>query len=131
MLMLKKIIIAAALLWPAIAHAQAVIPASTPALASSLIVKASAGVLYGFEVAADSTLSSAPWFVMVFDSATVPADGAVQPSKCFAMPSGAPGFATIFTLPISLIAGITIVTSSTGCFTLTASPHAYLSGDAQ
>jgi hypothetical protein len=128
---MKKIITAALMLWSATAHAQAVIPSSTPALASSQIVKASGGVLYGFDVAADSTLSGAAWWIMVFNSATVPADGPVTPAKCYAQAPMVTGLTTTFKMPISLIDGIVIATSTTGCFTKTASPHAFISGDAQ
>lgn len=108
-----------------------VTPVSTAALAANLVVKAAAGNLYSFEVSADSTLSAAAWWIMIYNSATAPADGAVTPAKCYAMPLGATGATFGFAVPIAFSTGITIGVSTTGCFTKTASTHAFISGDAQ
>ena len=118
----------AAALSPAVATAQdgGTMPRSAPALASSLIVKDSSGTLTGFNV----TSSSAAGFVMVFDSATVPADGAVSPLRC--IPLGiATGIEYSYQSPLRLYRGITIVFSSTGCFTKTTSATAFIAGDAR
>ena len=104
---------------------------STAALASSQIVKASAGNLYSFEVSADSTLSGAPWWVMIFNATTLPADGAVTPAKCYAMSSGQVSASYAWNVPVQFSTGIVIGVSTTGCFTKTASAHAFISGDAQ
>lgn len=104
--------------------------AVTAALASSQVVKASAGTLYSFDVSADSTLSGAAWWVMVFNATSAPADGAVTPAKCYAMPSGATTLTAAFAPGgTAFSTGITIVTSTTGCFSKTASAHAFISGD--
>jgi hypothetical protein len=113
-----------------------IIPAATPiscsALCANLVVKASAGTLYGFEVAADSTLSGAAWWVMVYNATSAPADGSVTPLKCYAAPSGATTFNGSFTATgITASTGIVIGVSTTGCFTKTASAHAMISGDYQ
>lgn len=104
---------------------------STTALAANQIVKGSAGNLYSFQVSADSTLSGAAWWVMIYDATTAPGDGAVTPAKCYAVPSGTTSYSAAFQMPIRLATGITIGVSTTGCFTKTASTHAFISGDAQ
>lgn len=101
-------------------------------LCASDVLKNSAGALYSFEVQADATLSGAAWYVMIFDATSLPADGTVTPAKCYAQPSGttqmggtlAAGGATFGT-------GIVIGVSTTGCYTKTASTHAYIAGDFQ
>jgi len=104
--------------------------AVSSALASNLVVKASAGNLFTFNVSADSTLSGAAWWIMVFNATSLPANGAVTPAKCYAMASGTTSYSASWgTLPIYLGTGITIGVSTTGCFSLTASVHAFLSGD--
>lgn len=104
---------------------------SSTALEANHVIKASAGNLYSFEVSADATLSGAAWWVMVYDATSAPADGAVTPAKCYALPSGTTSYSAAFQMPIRLATGITIGVSTTGCFTKTASVHAFISGDAQ
>lgn len=106
-------------------------PATTAALASNKVVKASAGNLYSFQVSADSTLSAAAWWIMIYDATSAPVDGAVTPQKCYAMASGVTSYAAAFPTPAAFLTGITIAVSTTGCFTKTASTHAFISGDAQ
>jgi hypothetical protein len=108
-------------------------PVSCTALCANLVVKASAGTLYSFEIAADSTLSGAAWWEMVYNATSAPADGAGQtPLKCYAAPSGTTTFNGSFTSGgIAASTGITIGVSTTGCFTKTASTHAMISGDFQ
>jgi hypothetical protein len=101
---------------------------STSALASGLVVRAAAGNLAGFNVSANSTLSAAAWWIMVFDATSAPADGVVTPAKCYAMASGVTSFSAGFTSPEVFATGITIVVSTTGCFTKTASVNAFISG---
>ena len=116
---------------PSAASSSGLTPSSTVALASSQIVKASAGNLYSFEVSADSTLSGSPWWIMIFNATTLPADGAVTPTKCYAMSSGQTSAAYAWMIPVQFSTGIVIGVSTTGCFTKTASVHAFISGDAQ
>jgi hypothetical protein len=106
-------------------------PASSAALASSQVVCSAACNLYGLEVSADSTLSGAAWWIMVFNAASAPGDGAITPAKCFAMASGATNYTVSWPTPIRFSTGVTVVASTTGCFTKTASAHAFISGDAQ
>lgn len=101
------------------------------ALAANLVVKASAGNIYSFDVAADGTLSGAAWWVMVYDAAAAPSDGAVTPAKCYAMPSGAVSLTAAFPTPVAFTTGIVIGVSTTGCFTKTASTHAFIGADYQ
>ena len=105
---------------------------SCSALCASQVIKGSAGTLYSFEVAADSTLSGAAWWIMIFNATSLPGDGSVTPAKCYALPSGATGFTGAFDAGgIAFGTGITIGVSTTGCFTKTASTHAMISGDYQ
>lgn len=103
---------------------------STTALASNLVVSATPANLYSFEVMADSTLNAATWYIMIFNSATLPGDGAVTPVKCISMPAGSLGGTFAFPNPVAFSTGVVIGVSTTGCFTKTASIHATLiSGD--
>lgn len=109
---------------------QALSPISSAALAANQIIKAVPSSLYGFEVSADSTLSGAAWWVMVYDAVAAPVDGAVTPAKCYAMASGATNLSVAYSFPVLFQLGIVIGVSTTGCFTKTASTHAFISGDA-
>lgn len=104
---------------------------AAPTLATSQVVKNSAGNLYSFEVSADSTLSAAAWWILIFDATSDPGNGAVTPRKCYAQVSGATSAAYAFPTPITFANGIVIVVSTTGCFTETQSAHAFISGDAK
>lgn len=101
------------------------------ALAANTVVKASAGNLYSFQVSADATLSAAAWWIMIYNAASAPADGAVTPLKCYAMAINTTVFSAAFSTPIAFSTGITIGVSTTGCFTKTESTHAFISGDAK
>lgn len=103
--------------------------AATTVLASNLIVKASAGNLYSFNVSVDTTLSAAPWWLIFFNSTTLPANGTITPAKCYAFPAGTTMYSAAFSIPVPFTTGITIGVSTTGCFTQTASVHAFISGD--
>lgn len=126
---------------PTIAAGNGVVPSSSSetgagatttassVLASNLVIKGSAGNLYSFEVSADTTLSAAAWWIMIFNATTLPANGTVTPAKCYAIPSGATSYSGGFNIPVNFPTGITIGVSTTGCFSLTASVHAFLTGD--
>lgn len=116
---------------PSSASGSALTSTSSSALAANTVIKASAGNLYSFEVAADSTLSGAAWWIMIYNATSAPVDGAVTPLKCYAMPSGTTSFSAAFPTPVAFSAGITIGVSTNGCFTKAASTHAFISGDAQ
>lgn len=116
---------------PSAATAAAVAPASTAALASNKVIKSGAGNLYSLEVSADSTLSGAAWWVLIYNATAAPGDGAVTPVKCYAMASGTTMFSAAFPTPISFATGITAAVSTNGCFTQALSIHAFISGDAK
>lgn len=102
---------------------------SCSALCANLAVDAAAGSLYSFNVSADSTLSAAAWWIMVYNATSAPADGAVTPVKCYAMALGTTSYSAAFPTPVPFSTGITLGVSTTGCFTKTASTHAFISGD--
>lgn len=105
---------------------------STNSLAANQVVKASPGTLLSFEVQADSTLSAAAWWVMIYNATSAPADGAVTPAKCYAQTTGTTQMGGSFaTGGVAFSTGIVIGVSTTGCFTKTASTHAFISGDFQ
>lgn len=107
-------------------------PARTGALASSLVVKATRGQLFDFEVQADSTLSAAAWWIMIYNASSVPADGAVVPYKCYSVASGTTQAGGTFGAGgVALSNGIVIAVSTAGCFTQTSSAHAYIAGSFQ
>lgn len=102
------------------------------ALCSNLVLEAGGPHnLYSLQVSADPTLAGAPWWIMVYNATSLPANGAVTPLKCFALPAATTVFATPFPTPVTFSTGTTIGVSTTGCFTQTASVHAFISGDAQ
>lgn len=102
---------------------------STGALAANLVVNGAPSALVTFEVSADSTLSAAAWWIMAYDATTAPADGAVTPAKCYAVPSGATSYSAAFPIPPAFTVGVVLGVSTTGCFTKTASTHAFISAD--
>ncbi len=107
--------------------------AATPALASNLVVATGANrKLLTLDIAADSTLAGAAWWAMVWDATSLPANGAVTPAKCYALASGTPQLSLTFdTDGPRFQSGIVVGVSTTGCFSLTASAHAFLAADYQ
>lgn len=103
--------------------------AQCAALCANLVVDANPGDLFSFNVSADSTLSAAAWWIMVYDATAAPGDGAVTPAKCYAMTSGTTSFSAAFPVPATFTTGITFGVSTTGCFSKTASTHAFIAGD--
>lgn len=105
--------------------------ASSSALAANQVVCAAACSLASFNVSADSTLSGAAWWVMIYNATSAPADGAVTPAKCYAASSGTTSLNGAFPSPATFTTGVVIGVSTTGCFTKTASTHAFISGDSR
>lgn len=100
--------------------------AQSSVLASNLVVKAASGDLISFQASADSTLSAAAWWLMIFDATSLPANGTVTPAKCYAVPSGTTSYSGSFVAPgEAYTTGIVMGVSTTGCFSLTASVHAF------
>lgn len=91
--------------------------ATTSAAAGSLIAKASAGTFYSVLLS-----SSVGGYAMIFDSATVPADGAVTPRWVWPILANTPYTFTSSPNPsLPFASGITIVISTTGPYTKTIS----------
>lgn len=103
--------------------------ASCSALCANQVIDAAPGSLYSFNVSADSTLSAAAWWIMIYNATSAPGDGSVTPLKCYAMALGTTSFSAAFPTPVPFSTGITMGVSTTGCFTKTASTHAFISGD--
>lgn len=102
--------------------------ANSQAVESSHIFKASAGNLYGFHV----TNGSSTGYVMFFDATSVPADGAVIPALCIAMPSvNSTIGGLIQPFPLRFTKGIVAAYSTTGCFTKTSSATAFFAAQVQ
>lgn len=101
--------------------------ALTAAPATSQVVKAAPCNLYGLNVT-----PTAAGYAMLFDSPTVPADGAVAPRRAWAM-QGNTTLELEFSPPLRMNNGAVLVFSSTGPFTKTTNSGAtaFLSGEAQ
>lgn len=96
------------------------------------VIKGSAGNLYSFNVSADSTLSAVAWAVMIFNSTTVPAAGAVTPVKCYLAPIGTTSISGDFNNPVYFATGVSMaVSTGQTCFTKTDSAHGFISANVQ
>lgn len=102
-------------------------PCNSTAVEASHICKAAKGVLDQASV----TTGASAGFWMIFDSPTVPADGAVVPAKCYSI--AATSSLTIGPLlNIPFNTGIVFVFSTgANCATKTASATAWFMGQAQ
>lgn len=101
---------------------------STSAVASNRVIKNSPGNLYGFSVTTGATAG----FVFVSNTTTAPTAGgaAITPVKCYVIAANST-LGVTFNPPLVLSTGVTLVFSTTGCFTNTASSTAFISGDAK
>lgn len=102
-----------------------VAPVVTAAVAGGQVLKASAGNLYGLNVVSGASAG----YVLVTNTTTVPADGAVTPLKCYAIPATSSLDLNLRAAPVYFSTGISVSFSTTGCFTKTASATAFISGD--
>lgn len=109
---------------PSAVAATGVAVSATTAAAGSLVGKASAGNLYGYNV----TTGASAGYIMVFNATSAPADGAVTPSRCIPIAANT-GIEVRFPMPIYHSTGITIVFSTTGCFSKTISATAFIAAD--
>lgn len=101
------------------------VPINSAATESSHIFKASSGTLFGLSVT-----SSASGYILVYNLAAPPSDGAVTPVACYYLSSGPGTLGIAFTpFPLRMSAGISVVFSSTGCFTQTSSTTAFFTGE--
>lgn len=102
----------------------AIVPSSTTVAASSIILKASAGNLYGINAVSGGSAG----YVMLFNATSAPIDGTVTPLKCYVLAANS-SLELEYTPPIRCGTGMTLVFSTTGPFTKTASATAFMSGD--
>jgi len=111
---------------PSSASSAGIAPTPSPSVGSNLVLKASAGNLYSITL----SNASAGGFLMIFNLASAPADGAVTPAYCWPLNGG--GFGSFgFVYPAYFSTGITAVLSSTGCFTKTTGPTGFFVGQIQ
>lgn len=107
---------------PIPANAQ-IAPVVTTAVASSLVIKASPGSLYG----ASLTAGASAGYLLIIDAIAAPADGAVTPKYCQAVAANQTIEMPWYAVPFKFNVGIVAVFSTTGCFTKTASATAFIS----
>lgn len=112
---------------PSAVAAAGVTTVASAAVSGGQVIKASAGNLYGFNVVSGASAG----YVMVLNSTTVPADGAVTPARCIPLAANTGIDINLRGQPARFSTGITIVFSTTGCYTKTASATAFIAGDAQ
>lgn len=98
--------------------------AATTVAAGSLVLKASAGNLYGVSICTGGSAG----YLMVFNATSAPADGTVTPAKVYVIAANASAEYR-FNPPLRLSTGCTLVFSTTGPFTKTISATAFLSGE--
>lgn len=114
--------------------ADGIVPSIAGSAASSQIIKASPGNLYGVY----ATCTAACW-LMVFNATTAPADGATTAGTasgnlqdCVSIPSGTTGSISYGAGPAEVFSvGITAVISSTACATKTAAATGFIHGSAR
>lgn len=100
-------------------------PITSPSVESNRVLKASAGNFYG----ACTTTGATAGFMMVFNATAAPADGAVTPVEWLQIAANSTGCLSYGSGPPNAYAtGITVVFSSTGPFTKTASATAAFVG---
>lgn len=102
------------------------VPVSSTLTGSSLVLKASPGNLYKFQVTTGATAG----YVMLFNLTAAPGNGAVTPVKCYVAPANSTvGDSWLPGPPLAFQSGITAGFSTTGCFNNTASSGNYFSGE--
>ena len=111
---------------PSTASAAAITPVVTSALATSRVIKASAGNLYGLNL----KTTTAPGTFLVHNTTSAPAAGAVTPVKAYDCPAQST-VEVQFDPPLRFSTGISVTFSvATTPFTQTDSATAFISGDA-
>lgn len=113
------------------AQSQVTVPPNAPATPvvsataeGSHVLKPSPGALLAFYV---TSSSGAAGFILIFNSTTIPADGAVTPIECIPITAG-PSYAYANFAPQPpewYSTGISAAYSTTGCFTKTVSSGAF------
>lgn len=114
---------------PTAGSAAGITPTQSAALGSSLVLKGSAGNLYTATISVGATAL----YLMVFNATSAPIDGAVTPALCYGpLPINAPYALSWAPGPPAVFGtGITLVSSSTGCYSKTASNASFLAGQAK
>lgn len=106
-------------------------PRAASTVSGGLVLKDGSGQLRGVNAVSGASAG----FVILIDSATVPADGALTganlPVRCMPLAANTGLDLSYRASPVSFYRGITIVFSTTGCFTKTASATAFLAGDVE
>lgn len=105
----------------------AIVPSASAAVESGRVLKASAGNLYRLS----TTTGASAGYLLVFNSTTVPADGAVTPLICRAIAATSTLTVSFADIPARFSTGISVSFSTTGCFTKTASETAFFEGYVQ
>ncbi len=118
--------VAACLALPAAAQSVSKTRAN-PVASSGVVLRTGTTNLAGLNVVTGGTAG----YVMLFDAATVPADGAVTPLRCMPVAANTGIDVNFRAAPLRFDVGAVVVFSSTGCFTKTASATAFLAGDIQ
>lgn len=109
---------------PAYAQSVSTVRAA-PAVSAGLVVRAGSGYLSGANVTSGATAG----YVMVIDSATIPADGAVTPIRCVPLAANTGIDFDWRAAPLRFERGAVVLFSSTGCYAKTASATAFIAGD--
>jgi hypothetical protein len=112
---------------PTAAAVNAIAANATAAVNSALVLKASAGNLYGLNIVAGASAG----YVMLFDATSAPGDGAVTPKYCLPIAANAGIDLNWRSMPMAFATGITAVFSTTGCYSKTASATAFIGGAAK
>jgi hypothetical protein len=113
---------------PSASSAIGITPIVSTSAEGGHVLKASGGNLYAVYV----TTGATGGYLMVFNSATVPADGAVTPLECVNVPANQTiGISYGSGPPAVYSTGISAAFSTTGCFTKTASATAFFHGSVQ
>lgn len=100
-----------------------IISTATATANSAQILKASAGNLYSVSC----TSGASAGFLMVFDAVSAPADGVVTPIDVITVAANAT-VSKMYPTPLRGAVGLTLVFSTTGPFSKTASATAFLAG---
>jgi hypothetical protein len=112
---------------PTATAAAGVAPSASSVAASNVVLKASAGNLYGFSCKAGASAG----VCYVFNATALPSDGTVTPVDCYVI-SANTGVGVQYNPPMALGTGITVgFGTGTSCFTLAASATAFISGQAK
>ncbi len=110
---------------PAGAPATPVVSTSAQATAGGLVLKASPGCLIAVYLVNSSTAG----YLMLFDSATIPANGAVTPIHCIPIAASSYQWLSFAPQPPEWYStGMSLAFSTTGCFTKTVGAVLFMHG---